>query len=60
MAAELALDKTLLAASRIEQSDILEALDGLPPDGEHCALLASDTLKETLKSIFVTENSYDE
>jgi NifU-like protein involved in Fe-S cluster formation len=51
MAVELALGKTPVAAGRIEQSDILEALDGLPPAGEHCALLASDTLKEALKSI---------
>jgi nitrogen fixation NifU-like protein len=60
MAVELALGKTLLEAFCIEQSDILEALGGLPEEGEHCALLASDTLKEAIKSIVAPEDTNDE
>ncbi len=45
MAARLAVGRTLADARQIEQADILEALGGLPADSEHCALLASTTLK---------------
>ncbi len=45
MAAELAEGKTLPLVCRIEQQDILDALDGLPEEHTHCALLASNTLK---------------
>jgi nitrogen fixation NifU-like protein len=45
MVTELAGDKPLLEALEIGQTDVLEALDGLPTDSEHCALLAVTTLK---------------
>ncbi|NLV44906.1 MAG: P-loop NTPase [Candidatus Hydrogenedentes bacterium] len=45
MATELAEGKTVREAGRIEQKDILEALDGMPEEHQHCALLASNTLK---------------
>jgi len=45
MVTELAGDKLVLEAMEIGQSDVLDALDGLPVDNEHCALLAVTTLK---------------
>lgn len=49
MATELALDKPIREAGLIEQADILDALGGLPKDAEHCALLASNTLKAAIR-----------
>ena len=45
MAAKLAEGKEISAAASIEQADILAALGGLPKESEHCASLASNTLK---------------
>jgi nitrogen fixation NifU-like protein len=45
MVTELARDKTVLEAMEINQADVLRALDGLPEESEHCALLAATTLK---------------
>ncbi len=50
MITELAKGKDIAAAANIEQQDVLDALGGLPEESEHCALLASNTLKEALKS----------
>jgi len=36
-------------AQKIRQRDILAALDGLPEEGEHCALLAANTLKAAIE-----------
>jgi len=41
----LAEGKTLAGAKEISQQDVLAALEGLPEDHEHCALLATNTLK---------------
>lgn len=41
----LAEKKTVAKAKQISQQDVLEALEGLPKDHEHCALLATNTLK---------------
>jgi len=41
----LAEGKTLEAVKSINQQDVLKALEGLPEDHEHCALLATNTLK---------------
>ncbi len=49
MATELAINKPLSEAGFIEQADILDALGGLPKDYEHCALLASNTLKAAIR-----------
>jgi nitrogen fixation NifU-like protein len=49
MATELAKGKSISEAQSIGQQDILDALGGLPEDSEHCALLASNTLKEAIK-----------
>lgn len=45
MATELAVGKSLNEAMEIGQKEVLEALDGLPEESEHCALLAATTLK---------------
>lgn len=41
----LAEGKSLDDVKSINQQDVLNALDGLPKDHEHCALLATNTLK---------------
>lgn len=41
----LAEGKTPIEANQISQQDVIEALEGLPKDHEHCALLATNTLK---------------
>jgi nitrogen fixation NifU-like protein len=57
MATELAVGKTVEAALDLEPEDILLALDGLPPEGEHCALLACNALQEALETIAVTPSA---
>jgi nitrogen fixation NifU-like protein len=52
MAAELAQGKKLAEAVEISQQMILDALEGLPEESTHCALLASNTLKESIKNYF--------
>ena len=49
VATELAIGKPSAEALRIEQADILAALGGLPKESEHCALLASNTLKAAIR-----------
>ncbi len=45
MATCLAQGKRIQEAASIKQQDILEALEGLPQDSQHCARLAANTLK---------------
>jgi nitrogen fixation NifU-like protein len=52
MVTELAQGKKPEAAAEISQQMILDALDGLPDESVHCALLASNTLKESIKNYF--------
>jgi len=49
MATELAIGKRPGEAALIVQGDILTALGGLPRESEHCALLASNTLKAAVQ-----------
>lgn len=49
IATELARGQTLRVAAHIEQADILGGLGGLPAESEHCALLASNTLKAAIQ-----------
>jgi nitrogen fixation NifU-like protein len=48
MATQLVQGQTLWQARDIQQADILNALDGLPREAEHCALLAANTLKAAI------------
>jgi nitrogen fixation NifU-like protein len=50
MATELASGRRVEEAGKINQQMILDALDGLPEESVHCALLASNTLKEAVKN----------
>ena len=45
MAVELATGQTISRAAAISQQAILDALGGLPEESEHCAELASGTLR---------------
>jgi len=49
MITEMVKDKSVTDAKRISQQDVLSALGGLPEESQHCALLASNTLKEAIK-----------
>jgi len=49
MVTEIAKRMNIGEAQRISQHDVLAALDGLPEESEHCALLAANTLKEAIK-----------
>ncbi len=52
MATELAQGKKPEDAVEISPQMILDALDGLPEESVHCALLASNTLKEAIRNYF--------
>ena len=47
---EMAKGKSVDELRNISQRDVLSALDGLPEESEHCALLAVDTLKEAIRN----------
>ncbi len=49
MITELATGKDIREAMAISQQDVLDALDGLPEESKHCALLASNTLKAAIR-----------
>jgi len=50
MITELAKRTDISETQRISQYDVLTALDGLPEESQHCALLAANTLKEAVKN----------
>jgi len=52
MATELAQGKKPEEAAEISQQMILDALDSLPEESVHCALLASNTLKKAIRNYF--------
>ena len=56
MACELSIGKTLRQAYGITKDVILEQLDGLPEESTHCAVLASDTLREALTDSLTSKN----
>jgi nitrogen fixation NifU-like protein len=49
MVTEMATGKNINQAMTISQQDVLDALDGLPEESKHCALLASNTLKAAIR-----------
>jgi nitrogen fixation NifU-like protein len=49
MITEMAKGSPIAEALRIRQQDVLDALEGLPEESVHCALLASNALKEAVK-----------
>ena len=56
MACELSIGKTLREAYEITKDMILEQLDGLPEESTHCAVLASNTLREALTDYLASRN----
>jgi nitrogen fixation NifU-like protein len=48
MVTEMAKGKSLGEAQKTTQREVLDALGGLPPDSEHCALLAANTLRAAI------------
>jgi len=56
MACELAIGKTVREAFKITKEVILGQLGGLPEESTHCALLASNTLREALTDYLSSRN----
>jgi len=56
MITEMARGKRVAEALKISQQDVLDALGDLPEDSVHCALLASNTLKEAVKDYMSYRN----
>lgn len=56
MVTELAKGKNVSHALMIDQRDVLSALDGLPEESQHCALLAANTLKAAAKDYLAFKN----
>ena len=56
MVTELAKGKSISQALRISQEDVLSALEGLPEESKHCALLAANTLKAAAKDYLALKN----
>jgi len=52
---ELVKGKTVAEAQRIGQTDIVDALDGLPDGNHHCALLAANTIKAAVTDYVAME-----
>jgi nitrogen fixation protein NifU and related proteins len=48
MVTEMARGKNITEAIKITRQDVLNELGGLPEESEHCALLASNTLKKAI------------
>jgi len=57
MATELAMGKRVEEAVKISPQMILDALNGLPKESMHCALLASNTLKEAIRNYLDSKRS---
>jgi len=53
MVTELAKEKSIIEAQKLNQQDVLSALDGLPEESQHCALLAANTLKAAIRDYLV-------
>ena len=56
MVTELAKDNSISQALRTSQEDVLSALEGLPEESKHCALLAVNTLKAAVKDYLTLKN----
>jgi nitrogen fixation NifU-like protein len=50
MLTKLIIGKSLTAAQRISSNHLLKSVDGLPPEHEHCTILAVNTLKSCIKN----------
>jgi len=55
MVTEIAKGKSIIEAQKTTQSDVLDALGGLPDESKHCALLAANTLKSAIRDYIATK-----
>ncbi|MCK4657384.1 MAG: iron-sulfur cluster assembly scaffold protein [candidate division Zixibacteria bacterium] len=55
IAVEMIIGRSVAEALAVSQNDILNKLGGLPKESRHCALLASDTLRKTVREYLATE-----
>lgn len=49
MVTEMSKNKSIIDAQQTTQQDVLDALDGLPDESAHCALLAANALKAAIR-----------
>lgn len=56
MACELAIGRSIQDAFKMSDEVVLENLGGLPEESVHCALLASNTVTETLTDYLTSKN----
>ena len=49
IATEMVKGKTLDEALKIKNADVVEALEGLPPQKIHCSVLAEEAIAEAIK-----------
>jgi len=57
MTTEMVGGMSIAEAQKISQQDVLDRLGGLPEDSKHCALLASDTLKDAINDYVVRKRA---
>jgi len=57
MACELAIGKRYTEALQISQEVILKELHGLPEESVHCALLASDALRQAITNYIASNHN---
>ena len=50
MLTKIIIEKTLQEANKVNSKQLLDALDGLPKEHDHCALLAANTLHEAINN----------
>ena len=50
MLTKIIIEKTLQEANKVNSKRLLDALDGLPKEHDHCALLAVNTLHEAINN----------
>jgi len=55
MAVELTVGKSLAEARAVSAENILNELGGLPEESQHCAVLASDTLRAAVGDYMISE-----
>lgn len=50
MATEMIIGKSIDEAMQIKNSDVVDALGGLPPQKIHCSVLAEESIHEAIKN----------
>ena len=55
-ATEMVIGKTIEEALKIKNSDVVEALEGLPPQKIHCSVLAEEAIAEAIKDYRAKQN----